>query len=116
MHRLIGKTHSRLSLRSLALAALLWAAIVPHTLRAQDNVFTGTNTGAERIRIAAADFKPQTSDAQSSSLKSTFDATLFSDLSNAGLHPAVGNRCEHAGRFDAGRGIETRPDLEFSCA
>jgi TolB protein len=89
MHRLIGKTHPRLSLRYLALAALLWAATGPHTLRAQDNVFTGTNTGAERIRIAAADFKPQTSDPQSSSLKSTFDSTLFSDLSNAGIFDMV---------------------------
>src|ERR1700692_3173384 len=89
MHRLTGKTHSRLPLRSLALAALLWAAIVPHTLRAQDNVFTGTNTGAQRIRIAVADFKPGSADPQTTPLKSTFDATLFSDLENAGIFDVV---------------------------
>ena len=89
MHRLTGKTFPFLSSRYLALAALLWATIVPHSLHAQDNVFTGTNTGAERIRIAAADFKPQTSEAQSGSLKSTFDSTLYSDLANAGIFDMV---------------------------
>ena len=53
---------------------------------AQDNVFTGTNTGADRIRIAVADFKPGSGD---TSLKSTFDATLYSDLANAGIFDIV---------------------------
>jgi TolB protein len=89
MQSLIGKTTiSRLSLRCLAVAALL-SVLMPHLLRAQDNVFTGTNTGAERIRIAVADFKPQSADAQTAPLKTTFDATLFSDLSNAGIFDMV---------------------------
>jgi TolB protein len=53
---------------------------------AQDNVFTGTNTGADRIRIAVADFKSGGGD---TSLKSTFDATLYSDLANAGIFDIV---------------------------
>ncbi|WP_263374897.1 Tol-Pal system beta propeller repeat protein TolB [Granulicella aggregans] len=53
---------------------------------AQDNVFTGTNTGADRIRIAVADFKSGSGD---TSLKATFDATLYSDLANAGIFDIV---------------------------
>ena len=63
----------------LLLTLLLPAAL----LRAQDNVFTGTNTGADRVRIAAADFKAGSPDA--AVLKRTFDAVLFSDLGNAGV-------------------------------
>lgn len=56
-------------------------------LHAQDNVFTGTNTGADRVRIAAADFRGTTPDA--ATLKHTFDTVLYSDLGNAGVFDLV---------------------------
>jgi TolB protein len=89
MQSLNGKTHSRLSLSCLTFALLLWTVLSSHSMRAQDNVFTGTNTGAQRIRIAVADFKPGSADPQTTPLKSTFDATLFSDLENAGIFDVV---------------------------
>jgi TolB protein len=67
------------------LILLLTAAVAP----AQDNVFTGTNTGAGRIRIAVSDFKPGSSDPSTPALKSVFDATLFSDLNSAGIFDVV---------------------------
>jgi TolB protein len=54
---------------------------------AQDWVKTGTNLGAARIRLAAADFNPGTPDV--GPLKTTFDSTLYSDLSNAGIFDMV---------------------------
>ncbi|HEX3941834.1 MAG TPA: Tol-Pal system beta propeller repeat protein TolB [Acidobacteriaceae bacterium] len=65
------------------LAASSWPAV------AQDWVRTGTNLGAPRIRLAAANFNPSSSDPQISGLKTTFDNTLFSDLSNAGIFDMV---------------------------
>jgi len=56
---------------------------------AQDWVRTGTNLGAQKIRIAAADFAPASQDPQTPALKTTFDATLFSDLNNAGIFDLV---------------------------
>ena len=68
------------------LALLCFAAL---QLRAQDWVHTGTNMGATRIRIAAADFKPGGGDPQTPALKAVFDATLFSDLGGAGIFDLV---------------------------
>ncbi len=42
-------------------------------LSAQDWVHTGTNLGNERIRLAAADFKPVGNDPQTTPLKAVFD-------------------------------------------
>src|ERR1700723_1500503 len=56
---------------------------------AQDWVRTGTNLGAARIRLAAADFNPPSGDAQTPALKTTFDTTLYSDLNNAGIFDMV---------------------------
>jgi TolB protein len=72
-------------------------------LAAQDWVHTGTNLGNDRIRIAAADFKPGApgdrssspgwkpvgADPQTPALKASFDATLYSDLANAGIFDLV---------------------------
>jgi TolB protein len=60
-------------------------------LHAQDWVRTGGNLPDQnqRIRLAAADFKPSGGDPQTPSLKATFDATLFNDLSNAGIFDMV---------------------------
>src|SRR5271155_248319 len=56
---------------------------------AQDWVRTGTNLGAARIRLAAADFNPSSADAQTPALKTTFDNTLYNDLNNAGIFDMV---------------------------
>ncbi len=61
----------------------------PQLLSAQDWVHTGTNLGNERIRLAAADFKPVGSDPQTPPLKAVFDATLYNDLGNAGIFDMV---------------------------
>ncbi len=66
---------------------LLTAAMTTSLLNAQDNVFTGTNTGADRVRIAAADFRTGSPDA--AAIKRTFDSVLFSDLGNAGVFDLV---------------------------
>jgi TolB protein len=68
-----------------SIAVCLWA----HQLPAQDWVHTGTNLGNDRIRLAAADFKPTSADPQTPQLKAAFDATLFSDLTNAGIFDLV---------------------------
>lgn len=70
-----------------ALLFLVVLACIPAA--AQDWVHTGTNLGADRIRIAAADFKLVGADPQTPTLKADFDATLFSDLSNAGIFDLV---------------------------
>lgn len=56
---------------------------------AQDWVRTGTNLGAAKIRLAAANFKPTSNDPQTGSLKTAFDTTFFNDLSNAGIFDMV---------------------------
>jgi TolB protein len=75
--------------RLIPLFLLVSICLAALQLSAQDWVRTGTNLGNERIRIAAADFKPVGSDPQVPSLKATFDSTLFSDLSNAGIFDVV---------------------------
>ena len=73
---------------SLAVALVLFAtSVLRPLLHAQDNVFTGTNTGADRVRIAVADFRAASSDA--TTLKQTFDTVLYSDLQNAGVFDLV---------------------------
>ncbi len=67
----------------------LLPALVCWKASAQDWVRTGTNLGAPRIRLAAADFNPSSTDAQTPALKTTFDTTLYSDLSNAGIFDMV---------------------------
>ena len=56
---------------------------------AQDWVKTGTNLGAARIRLAAADFNPSSADPQTPALKTTFDTTLYNDLNSAGIFDMV---------------------------
>jgi TolB protein len=79
------KAFSRLLPLSFGLLLSLSAAQLP----AQDWVHTGTNLGTDRIRIAAADFKPAGDDPQTPALKAAFDATLYSDLGNAGIFDLV---------------------------
>ena len=79
------KSHSRLF--PIFLVALATLAALPAA--AQDWVHTGSNLGNERIRIAAADFKPVGADPQTPALKAAFDATLYDDLGNAGIFDLV---------------------------
>jgi len=76
-------------LRTLPLLLLALAYFASPEVGAQDWVRTGTNLGNSRIRVAAADFKPVGGDAQTPALKAVFDATLYSDLSNAGIFDLV---------------------------
>jgi len=58
-------------------------------LIAQDWVRIGSGLGNARIRLAAADVKPVGNDPQTPQLKTVFDATLFNDLTNAGVFDMV---------------------------
>ncbi len=69
------------------LSPIFGILLLPAALHAQDWVRTGTNLGAARIRIAAANFKPGAGDV--AGLKGTFDATLYADLENAGIFDVV---------------------------
>ena len=70
-------------------AAIAFILLFSSILHAQDWVHTGTNLGQDRIRLAAAEFKPLSVDPQTPSLKAVFDATLYSDLSAAGIFDIV---------------------------
>ena len=79
------KAYSRISFLLSAVLATFAALPAP----AQDWIHTGSNLGNDRIRIAAADFKPVSADPQTPALKAAFDATLQSDLANAGIFDLV---------------------------
>jgi len=71
-----------------AIPSLLLLPFAP-SAHAQDWVRTGSNLGVEKIRMAAADFKPTSTDPDTPALKATFDATLYADLANAGIFDMV---------------------------
>jgi len=75
--------------RLLIVSSLVLLSASASRVIAQDWVHTGTNLGAARIRLAAADFKPVGEDPQTPALKAVFDATLYSDLANAGIFDLV---------------------------
>ena len=77
------------NIRVYPLFLLSLAYFLAPQISAQDWVHTGTNLGNERIRLAAADFKPVGSDPETTPLKATFDSTLYNDLSNAGIFDMV---------------------------
>jgi TolB protein len=68
---------------------MVLASLAGMPATAQDWIHTGSNLGNDRIRIAAADFKPGGADPQTPALKAAFDATLYSDLANAGIFDLV---------------------------
>ena len=82
-------SNSHLPFRPSFLVALIIAFAASAVARSQDQIFTGTNTGATAIRIAAADFKPLAADPQTSQLRQVFDTTLQNDLQNAGIFDVV---------------------------
>jgi TolB protein len=59
------------------------------TLSAQDWIRTGTGLGVEKIRLAAPDFKPITTDTGTQNLALTFDTTFQNDLQAAGIFDMV---------------------------
>jgi len=73
----------------LLFAAALSCLFFVSSARAQDQDWfhLETSSGASRLRIAVADFKPQSPTV--STYKQTFDTTLFNDLSSAGLFDIV---------------------------
>jgi TolB protein len=77
--------------RTLTIGAVLLAAFAfVSAACAQDWYTMEINKGAaDRIRLAAADFKPTGSDPQQASEKRVFDTTLFNDLSAAGIFDMV---------------------------
>ena len=82
------KRNSLSHFRALLLICLL-PTLACWKASAQDWVRTGTNLGAARIRLAAADFNPSSADAQTPALKTTFDTTLYNDLNSAGIFDMV---------------------------
>lgn len=88
----MNRKHSPLRI-FLPVFILLTLAFAP-ALRAQDWVRTGTNLGVQRIRLAAASFKPGTGDVQTLPLKSIFDQTFYNDLKNAGIFDMVSRSME----------------------
>lgn len=86
---IIGKKQAILTSRCfLFFAAIFFLSGLP-CAQAQDWVRTGTNLGATKIKLAAANFKPTSNDPQTGQLKGAFDTTLFNDLSNAGIFDMV---------------------------
>src|SRR5271165_6386532 len=79
----ISSPHFRLLFFVLLFLTFGWKA------SAQDWVRTGTNLGAARIRLAAADFNPASAEPQTPALKTTFDTTLYNDLNGAGIFDMV---------------------------
>src|SRR5260370_1381655 len=69
------------------LAILVQVAAI--SASAQDWIRTGTGLGVEKVRLAAADFKPATQDPKNIDLLKTFNETLFNDLDNAGIFDLV---------------------------
>ncbi len=67
-------------------AATLGCGVAAH---AQDSFSVVIDKGADRIRIAVADFKQQTPSPASASYKRAFDATLYADLGAAGIFDLV---------------------------
>ncbi len=67
---------------------LIWIALALPAA-AQDWIRTGTGLGMEKVRLAAADFKPSTNDPRNTDLLSTFNQTLWNDLDSAGIFDMV---------------------------
>jgi TolB protein len=77
-----------LSLYPIAVFAVLALSLSGVAL-AQDEVHVMGGTNGDRLRIAAASFKPANTDAQTTTLKATFDATFYNDLASAGIFDMV---------------------------
>jgi TolB protein len=63
--------------------------LIAANAHAQDWIRTGTGLGVEKVRLAAADFKPTTQDPNTATLLKAFNDTLWNDLDNAGIFEMV---------------------------
>ena len=75
--------------RSSITLTLFFALTLTGALRAQDPFHLETSTGADRLRLAAANFKAGAADQGTVDLERTFDTTLCADLGNAGIFDLV---------------------------
>lgn len=78
--------------RAIKLLPLLFALALfsaPAAQAQEDWIRTGTGLGVERVRLAAADFKAGTTEANTEELRRIFNQVLFSDLENAGIFDLV---------------------------
>jgi TolB protein len=73
---------------SLTLGALLVLTITSSWAQT-DWIRTGTGLGVEKVRLAAANFKPSTTDPRNAALLTAFNDTLENDLENAGIFDMV---------------------------
>ncbi len=83
---MIMRNH-KVTMRSFLLAIIVSCIALPAT--AQDWIRTGTGLGVEKVRLAAADFKPSASDPRNEALLKAFNETLWNDLDNAGIFDMV---------------------------
>src|SRR5258707_470248 len=73
-----------------ALAVVTAILVVSSASPAQtDWIRTGTGLGVEKVRLAAANFKPSTNDPRNATLLTSFNDTLEADLENAGIFDMV---------------------------
>jgi len=75
--------------RAAGIGVFLLLFVSTAALHAQGWFKTETSSGAPNLRIAAANFKQLSADPQAAALKTTFDTTLFDDLTNAGIFDMV---------------------------
>ena len=54
-----------------------------------DWIRTGTGLGVEKVRLAAADFKPSSADPRNTALLKAFNDTVWNDLNSAGIFDMV---------------------------
>ncbi|HXW13461.1 MAG TPA: Tol-Pal system beta propeller repeat protein TolB [Terriglobia bacterium] len=74
----------------LALAIVVALSLTPRTaLSQQDQIISGINLGAPKIKLAVPDFPPKSVDQQLVSLTQEFNQVLWNDLDNAGIFEMV---------------------------
>ncbi len=64
-------------------------AAMGNSMHAQDITGLTSRTGVDRIRLAAPDFKPVSTDVETQAFQRTFDAVLNADLDTAGIFEMV---------------------------
>jgi TolB protein len=85
-----NRSLARLRVLLLVAFALSTFLLFRGTLHAQgEATIFGSGNAADRIRVAAADFKPGSTDPKTDELRQSFDKTLFADLGNAGIFDLV---------------------------
>ena len=82
-----GSIHSKKLVGILRLIVVL--LLVYPLFAQQDWIRTGTGLGVQKVRLAAADFKPSNADPKNAELLKAFNDTLFNDLDNAGIFDLV---------------------------